>query len=111
MIYNEKTVTILSGATQSAVGADLSGFTLMGIYIPSTFDGTTLTLQAATSVNGTYSTVQSGGADYTITTQASRYVPIENLAIVAGIQFLKLTAGTSQSTSDTVFTLALREVQ
>lgn len=110
-INNEKTITIPIGYTQSPVGVDISAYTLMGIYIPSTFDGTTLTLQAATSINGTYVNVQSAGAVYTITTAASRYVPIENLAILAGVQFLKITAGTSQSTTDTVFTLALREVQ
>jgi len=110
-IYNERTVTIATGATQSATGVDLSAFTLLGIYFPSNFDGTTITLQTNTSVNGDYFSVLSAGSAYTITAAASSYAPIENLAIVAGIQFLKITAGTAQTTSDTVFKLALREVQ
>ncbi len=110
MINNDETITILSGASESATGLDLSAYTLMGLYIPAEFDGTTLTLKAAPSVNGAYVTIQSAGADYTITTTASRYVPIETLAIVAGIRFLKITTGTAQ-TGDTVITPALREVQ
>jgi hypothetical protein len=46
----------------------------------------------------------------TLTTTASRYVPIPSLAVTSGIEFLKLVCGTAQSTTDTVFTLAVRPV-
>jgi hypothetical protein len=101
--------TIASGQTASDV-IDLGGTDLCGLFIPSTFDGTTLTLQASQTASGTFVTVQSGGSDYTLTTAASKYTPIENLAVVAGLRFIKLVAGTAQSTTDTVIGLAARAI-
>lgn len=104
------TCTVTSGNTTSGE-VDLAGCQLVGIYVPSTFDGTSITLTAAPTAGGTHVTVQDGyGSTYTITTTASRYVPIPNLAITAGIVFLKMVCGTSQSTTDTVFTLAVRPI-
>jgi hypothetical protein len=106
--FKDPTITILNGSTQSATPVNLDGFTLVGFHMPSTFDGTTLTIQTAPTIDGTYNTVQSAGADYTLTTAASKYTPIENLAIVSGLRFIKVTAGTAQSTTDTIITLATR---
>lgn len=105
----DKTATIAaSGTTSEAV--DLSGCDLCGIFVPSTFDGTTITLTASTTIDGTFVAVQDGnGNAFTITTTASRYAPVNNLAIVAGLRYIKLVCGT-QSTTDTVFTLALRPI-
>lgn len=106
------TATIASGATQSGA-VNIDGFTLVGIYIPSTFDGTTLTVQVAPTSDGTFVNAQaasSASTVYTITVAASQYVPIENLAISAGWQYIKFTAGTSQSTTSTILTLAVRPV-
>lgn len=103
------TATIAVGQTASEV-VDLSGAELAGVFLPATFDGTTLTIQAAPAADGTFVTVQSAGADYTITTAASKYAPVENLAVTAGLQFIKIVAGTAQSTTDTVLTLAVRPV-
>lgn len=105
-------LTIASGQTTSAA-IDLGEYTLIGIDIPSNFDGTTLTLLHSTTSGGTYNSVQidhTSASAFTITTAASRYVPLSNLAIPAGLRFVKLVAGTSQSTSDTVFKLALRKI-
>lgn len=104
--------TVAVGGTTSAE-VDLKGQVLVGIFVPSTFDGTTITLTAATASGGTFVTVQdSDGSSsaFTITTTASRYVPIDNLAITAGLRFVKLVCGSSQTTTDTVFTLATRPV-
>lgn len=104
------TATIASGGTTSGA-VDLSGCTLVGLFIPSTFDGTTITITASTTLGGTYVTVQDGDGSssaFTITTTASRYVPLDNLAIPAGLVFIKLVAGSSQTTTDTVITLAVR---
>jgi hypothetical protein len=87
----------------------MRGVDLAGVFIPAEFDGTTLTITASTSLTGTYVTVQDGaGSTLTLTTTASRYMPISNLALVSGLRYIKLVAGTSQTTTDTVFTLALR---
>ena len=104
------TVTV-GGTTTGAV--DLGGTQLVGIFVPSTFDGTTITIQAAPTLGGTYVPVQNGvlsASAYTITTTAGQFVPIDNLAILAGVRFIKLVCGTSQTTTDTVFTLATRPV-
>ena len=101
------TATIASGATESEA-VDLGGLELAGIFVPDTFDGTTLTIKAAPSLNGTYVTVMEEDADFSVTVAASRYVPIENLALFAGAQYIKLVSGTAQATTETVLTLALR---
>jgi len=104
------TCTVTSGNTTSGE-VDLAGCQLVGIYVPSTFDGTTITLTCAPTAGGTHVAVQDGyGSAFTLTTAASRYCPIPSLAITAGIEFVKLVCGTSQSTTDTVFTLAVRPV-
>ena len=104
--------TIATGAAQSAA-VDLSGFTLVGMHIPSNFDGTTITVQVSPTLGGTYQNAQaasSASTVYTITVAAGQYVPIENIAIVAGWQYIKLTAGTTQTTTDTIIPLAVRPV-
>lgn len=110
-INTDKTVTIAVGATQSAIGVDVGGFTLVGLYFPSTFDGTTVTLQSAPSINGTYVTVlDADGADLTLTVAASRFAGIGDLSLLVGVQYLKITAGSTQTTTDSIITLALREI-
>lgn len=112
MVENALTATIASGATQSEA-VDLYGYTLAGIFIPSNFDGTTLTIQVAPSLAGTYVNAQAANdasTVLTLTVAASQYVPIDNLHIAAGWRFIKFTAGTAQSGSNSVLTLAVRPV-
>lgn len=109
-IISTVTCTVSSGGTTSGE-VDLRGCQLVGIHVPSTFDGTTITFTAASASGGTFLTVQDGyGSTFTLNTTASRYVPIPSLAVTAGIEFIKLVCGTAQSTTDTVFTLAVRPV-
>src|SRR3954468_15319314 len=110
--YDLTATIAVSGTTSGAV--DLSGCTLVGLFVPATFDGTTLTITASNSLTGTYVTVQqdhTSSSAYTITTAASRYVPLDNLDIAVGLQFIKFVAGSSQTTTDTVITLAVRAVR
>src|SRR3954454_17655175 len=110
--YDLTATIAVSGTTSGAV--DLSGCTLVGLFIPSTFDGTTLTITASSALGGTYVSVQqdhTSGSAYTITTAASRYVPLDNLDIPAGLEFIKLVAGSSQTTTATVITLAVRPLR
>lgn len=110
LIYPKSTtVTIASGQTTSAE-VDLGRYTLVGIQFPSTFDGTTLTLQMAPSSGGTFTTVQTAGSDYTITSAASKYHSIDNLAVTAGLRYIKLVAGSAQAATDSVLTLQLRAI-
>src|SRR4051812_41268875 len=107
--YDLTATIAVNGTTSSAV--DLSGCTLVGLFIPSTFDGTTLTVTASTTLGGTYIPVQvdhTSASAYTITTTASQYVPLSNLAIPAGLEFIKLVAGSTQTSTSTAITLAVR---
>lgn len=112
----QKKVTIAAGETLSPE-VDLENSQLVGIHVPSTFDGTNIGIMAASrnddGSRNAYADVQNGvgsSSAYAITTAASKYVPIENLAFTAGLRDIKLKAGTGQSTTDTIFTLVLRQV-
>ena len=50
--YDLTATIAVNGTTSGAV--DLAGCTLVGLFIPSTFDGTTLTITASTMLGGTY---------------------------------------------------------
>lgn len=104
-------MTITTGeATTPTDGVDLIGMSLVGVFIPSTFDGTAITLTACNTQGGTYLPVyDKAGNAYTITTAASRYVYF-NPADFAGIRFIKFVTGTSQTTTSTVFVLVLAPV-
>ena len=109
VVCADLTATVANGQTASEE-VDLGGCELLGIFVPSTFDGTQITLTAAPARGGTHLTVQDGDGSssaFTVTTAAGRYVPLDNPAIAAGLRFVKLVCATSQ-TGDTVFTLATR---
>lgn len=111
VVCADLTATVANGATTSGE-VDLQGTQLVGIFVPAEFDGTTITITASPTSGGTFVTVQDGDGSssaFTITTTASRYVPIDNLAMVAGLRFVKLVCGTAQ-TGATTFTLATRPV-
>lgn len=105
------TATIATGQTTSGE-VDLGGTMLVGVFLPATFDGTTLKISAATASGGTFVTVENGAgtpADVTLTASAhSKFVPLAaaDRDIVRGLRFIKLVAGSSQTTTDTVITLA-----
>jgi hypothetical protein len=107
-----KTATVAVGGTTSGE-VDLGDEALVGIFTPSTMEGTTITLTAAPAPGGTFVAVQDGdgsSSSFTVTTAASRYVPLDSLAILAGLRFIKLVCGSTQTTTDTVFTLATRPI-
>ena len=103
--------TIASGQTTSAE-VDLGGTMLVGVFLPASFDGTTLKISAASAAGGTFITVENGAgtpADVTLTASGhSKFVPLAaaDRDAVRGLRFIKLVAGSSQTTTDTVITLA-----
>src|SRR5687768_13749974 len=103
-------VTIASGSSTSAV-VDLHGSELCGVFLPSTFDGTALKLQAAPAADGTFVTVENGAgtpADVTLTASShSKYVPLAaaDRDAIRGLRFLKFVTASSQATTDTILTL------
>ena len=106
----DKTATItIADSTTVSNAVDLNGTKLVGIFVPSTFDGTAFTFTACDTVGGTYLAVQidhTSSAAYTVTTTASRYVPLANLDIPAGLRFIKIVTSSAQTTTNTIFTLA-----
>lgn len=104
-VQYDLTATIAtSGTTSGAV--DLGNRKLVSIFLPSTFDGTTITFTASTTLGGTYVAVLNplSGAAVSYTVAASRVINI-NPADFAGLRFIKIVAGTTQSTTDTILTL------
>ncbi len=111
--YETVTVTIASSTTVSSA-IDLNGTTPVGIFLPSTFNGTALTFQASATSDGTYVAVEDGAAsaaNVTLTaTAASKYIAIPAAVQdqLRGLRFLKIVTSTAQADTDTVITLALR---
>jgi hypothetical protein len=102
-------VAIANGQTTSDP-IDLAGTDLCGIEFPAAMTGTNIKLLMASSFNGVYKTVQKdevGGGDYTITVTANKYVPITNLAIPAGLRFIKLVSSSTEG-ADRALVLATR---
>lgn len=100
--------TIADSVTESDA-IDLSGTTLTAIAFPASFDGDSLTLQAAETNDATYVDVyEANGLQMTISGGASRIVTIDP-AKMAGLQYIKLVADTAQSGA-TVLTLMTRPI-
>ncbi len=111
-VYTNLPIVIATSTTVSAE-AYLGDKVLVGLVVPSTFDGTTITITNSDVSGGTFVAVQadnSASTAYTITTTASRYVPI-NEVVSKGLKFIKLTCGSAQTTTDTVFQLVTRPMQ
>ena len=108
--FYDLTVTIANGQTDSTA-VDLGGLELVGIFTPSNLTATSISLLASTDLAGTYVTVQDGyGSTYSLTVATSKYVPISNYNAVAGLRYIKLSAGSTQTPADAVITLALRSI-
>ena len=112
--YDITATIVIATSTTVSPAVDLYGTTLVGIFVPAEFDGTTMTLSAATAIDGTYYPVQLSVAAatlLTITTTASQYIPMTpvnagNMDFLAGMRYFKITTGSAQTTTNTVFTLA-----
>ena len=103
-----KSAAIPSGETTSGA-LDLGALTLVGLFMPAAFTGTTVKFQAAESLAGTYRTVTDGaGSDYSVTVAASKYVPVDPVKL-AGVRFLKIVSGSAEGAARSVV-LALRRV-
>lgn len=115
--YEEK-VTIADGETASTKYIDCLGKRVVGIYIPASFDGTAITFLASVSADVGFETdddgtglptflpvYDKGGNAVSITCDDTRFVTLDP-ALLAGVHFLKLVAGTSQ-TGDTPLIVTL----
>jgi hypothetical protein len=97
MARNQVQVTIAASNTVSAAAAG-NGMTPVGVYLPGSFTGTTLTFLAS-RVNGQSGLVSDGaGGSYTRTVRAGDYVPLSR-DLFAGIDTLQIISGSSEAAS------------
>lgn len=100
-------VTIADTQTTSTQ-INLEGRTIEAIVIPASFEGTSMTFQAALpSARGGdaalswINVVDATGAAYTITVASSTYIILDRYAL-SGCRHLRLVAGTAQTGTATV---------
>lgn len=99
------TATILNGQ-QSSGEINLKSHTLVGIYIPSTFDGTTISFAAAPGDESTfYPIYKEDGSALSLTVQASSFVRVDP-SFLCGVSRIKLVV--AAQTGDVTLTLATR---
>ena len=102
------TTTILNTATDSD-DTDLGQATLVGVYIPASFTGTSISFKAATTQDGTYAPIKDGaGALVSKTVAAGDYITLDPVTF-AGVQFLKVVSGSAEG-ADRSLILASRIV-
>ncbi len=90
------TATIANGQTTSAE-IDLAGTTLCGLIIPSAMTGTAISIQMSDTSSGTFVAVQDGnGNDLSLAIAVNKFIPINNLAVSAGLRFIKIVSGSSE---------------
>ena len=80
---------IANGAVLSDA-VDLEGFELVGIAIPTNFQGTTMGFQSAEKIDGTYQVVRNTTGDISLTCAPSRVLVIPTTDTLPFLRFLKL---------------------
>lgn len=99
------TATIADGQTTSGT-INLGDHTLVGVFIPTGFEGTTLTFEASPDGGVTFLTIlNEDGTTFTLTCTASRYVMVDPSRL-CGAGVLRLVA--SVQTGPVTLTLATR---
>jgi hypothetical protein len=101
---SSETATIATGQTKTGNIATCNK--LIGLIVPSTWNGTNLTFEAATSAGGTYYPVRQPddiGDLVTIAATASTYIPF-NVTEMFAFQYFRLVSDTVAA-SNIVFTL------
>ena len=101
------TCSILNTATDSEQ-KDITGYTLCGVFLPSTFDGTALKFKAAPTFGAAGSVVNDGAGDLSLTVAASKYAAVDP-AKFKGIRYVNLTAGTAQTGDTTGIILVVKQ--
>ena len=114
--YDLTATIATSGDTSEAV--DLGGCSLAGAILPSTFDGTAFTLQVSDTLDGVYfDALDNGGnaigassnAIGATSIAASRFVSLDT-SKTQGMRFIKIKAGSTQTTTDTIIKLVTRSL-
>ena len=96
-----KTVTLPAGTKTAAI--DLAGFTLVGVQLPTTFTGTTMTFEASSAIDGTFVAVKAGtsGAALSYTVAQATWAALDPKDFY-GLNFIKIVSGSSESADRTL---------
>jgi|688.fasta_scaffold578517_2 hypothetical protein len=94
-------VVIPSGANSVALTCPNNGqVSLRVIDTPASFEGTTLTFQASSNPDGPGKDLYDGSSIYSVTSGASRYIPIGKPDLFIGAKYLKIINNVSGSPSN-----------
>lgn len=100
------TCSVASGQTVSAA-IDTAGYGNIGVIVPATFDGTSISFQTADILAGTYVPVYDiTGQPVAVPVAASRAVDLPGELLFC--RFIKIVCGTVQATTTTDFLVLLR---
>lgn len=104
------TITIATD-TKISNAVDLKGTTLVGVFLPSTFDGTAFTILTCDTPDGTYLDAldAAGNAIGGASVAASKYVALDP-AKTQGLRYIKIKSTSDQTTTNTVIPLATRSI-
>ena len=103
-----ETITIDIGETESN-SVDLRGMTLCGVYLPSVLTSSSISFKVSYDNNAAYIPVMDGlGSTLSKTVAQGQYIKLDPSEF-AGIQFIKVVAGTSEGDNREI-KLALRQV-
>lgn len=101
--FNPAVVTTIaaSGATSAAI--QLGGAVPVGVYLPATFTGTTLTFTACDTLGGTYLVLKSttSGTSLSYTVAQGTYVALDPKDF-HGVNFLKIVSGSTEGSTRTL---------
>lgn len=95
--------------TNTSDTVDLNGTTLVGLFVPTGFDGTVINIQATIDGSNFYDVEDGDGADLELTVgTVPCYVPVAP-TLTAGLRMIRLRTGTTQG-QETLIPIASREV-
>lgn len=101
------TCTIASGATESNA-IDLTGNYLAGLHFPA-MTGSAVTLVASTTIDGVYTPVfNNANVAISFTVDGNARTRLIEPSLVAGLQFVKLVAGTAQAAQRVITAIGVR---
>lgn len=110
MARNLVALTIAVNATASTI-AQGNGMTLVGLYIPAAFTGTTLTFNAY-GAGGQFGNLVTDGTGSAVTktvkSATDQYIDLSSDLIAAGIDGIQVISGSSQSTNPANLTAVFR---
>ncbi len=112
IIQQVESVTIASGATASGVINQTKGG-IVGFSFPATLDGTTITFTGCDTVDGTFVAIEaSDGNSISLAAEASKILTLTEAQQrqLSAIPYVKIVAGSTQTTTDTIIKVFKRPI-